>query len=201
MNKEPLLKQVLGTDWDKLSPVLRQHYDVPNAKTNRCVLTGTMEIDYPLFITPLIKIIRLFGGLIDIKGQQVSTQVEKWGEPDNAFLHWRRTMQTADGQQTIFASKMAYRAENELVELINLGFGLRLKVSEDNGDLLYQSNGHLLKLMGFCIPIPDWLVLGHATIREHALSDNNFRLEFVIRHPLCGETYRYGGVFEIKSDD
>lgn len=197
MNTEPLLKQVLGASWDKLSPVIRHHYDVPNSQTNRCVVTGEMEIDYPWFLTPMIKIIGFFGGLIDIKGQQVATQVEKWVEPESGLLYWRRSMKTLDGQQAIFASKMEYRGENELVESINAHLGLRLKVSENNGDLVYRSNGHVLKLAGLSLIIPDWLVLGHATIIEHALTADSFRLEFVIRHPLWGESYRYGGVFKI----
>ena len=197
MNDEPLFKRVLGADWDKLSPVIRKHYDLHEGGISHCTVTGNMEIDYPLLLTPLIKLIHVLGGLVDIKGKQVATQVEKQVKTDSPFLYWRRSLQTDDGRQTVFASKMIYYGENELIEFIGFGFGLRLKISQNKGDLIYQSNGHLLKLFGICIPIPDWLVLGHAYITEHALTDNSFQLRFVISHPLWGETYRYGGVFSI----
>ncbi len=199
MKHEPLLKQVLGNDWNKLSPAIRKHYDLSETGIQRCTVTGQMEVDYPPFLTPLIKLIHLFGGLVDIKGKKVETQVEKWVQQDSPFLHWRRSLQDEQGRQTVFASKMVYHGENELIELIKHGFGLRLKISQKDGDLIYQSNGHLLKLAGINIPIPDWLVLGHAHIAEHALSDDSFQLKFVIHHPLWGESYRYGGIFKIHN--
>jgi hypothetical protein len=55
---------------------------------------------------------------------------------------------------------------------------------------------HLLKLGPVILPIPDSLLLGRALITEEALSDDSFRLQFEIVHPLWGRTYSYGGVFK-----
>jgi Domain of unknown function (DUF4166) len=64
--------------------------------------------------------------------------------------------------------------------------------------LVYRSNGHLWQVGKLRIPIPDVLFLGHAIITETAISENQFQLNFRITHPLFGETYRYGGAFQLQ---
>ncbi|MGZ4997782.1 MAG: DUF4166 domain-containing protein [Methylobacter sp.] len=41
------------------------------------VVTGNMSIDYPNWLTPAIKLLRLFGALVDLKGEHLPVQVKK----------------------------------------------------------------------------------------------------------------------------
>ena len=61
MDNTPLLQKALGEDWNKLPPVIRQHYTVPS-DFNTC-LKGSMDIVYPNYLLPLISLIHLCGGL------------------------------------------------------------------------------------------------------------------------------------------
>lgn len=90
---------------------------------------------------------------------------------------------------------MRFLSKHELIETVGFGFGLRLKVEVFNGDLLYRSDGHFWQYGKIMLNIPDWLLLGSATISEHALSENEFYLDFSVQHPLWGETYSYRGRF------
>jgi hypothetical protein len=92
---------------------------------------------------------------------------------------------------------MAWQHDHELIESVGMGFGIRLKLSVEQGKLVYQSRGHLLQLGPLTLPIPDSLLLGHALITEQALSEDTFLLDFQIVHPLWGKTYYYGGIFEV----
>jgi hypothetical protein len=186
-----LMQKILGADWQQLPRVIQQHYAIDDNQTS--VLEGTMTIHYPSFMFPLIWLIHLFGGLILWRGEAVQTRVQKTAGA--GMLNWQRIMNYSDGNTDYFRSQMVYVAEHELIERTGFGFGLRLIVEVNNGDLVYRSNGHLWQCGKFTITIPDWLLLGEATISEHALSDEEFYLDFNIQHPWWGETYSYRGVF------
>jgi len=187
-----LLQQALGGDWRQLPRVIQQHYEVNEDR--RTCLEGAMTIAYPNAILPVIWLIHVLGGLVFRRGIHVHTRVQKTGGADG-LLHWHRTMTYSDGKTAHFRSQMAYVDAHELIETIGYGFGLRLQIDVRNGDLIYRSKGHFWQWCGIRLTIPDWLLLGSATISEQALSDEEFYLDFTIRHPWWGETYSYRGHF------
>jgi hypothetical protein len=186
-----LIKDVLGKDWQQLPPVIQRHYALEDNQT--CCLEGTMHIDYPYFMFPLIWIIHLFGGLVLWRGEAVATRVLKTASAK--MLNWQRMMTYADGRMDYFRSQMRYVGDYEIIENIGFGFGLRLLLRVENGDLIYRSNGHFWQCGNWVINIPDCLLLGAASISEQALSDEEFYLDFTIQHPWWGETYSYRGCF------
>jgi hypothetical protein len=137
-----------------------------------------------------------------MKGENNTVTVDKWVDPDKPdCLFWRREITAPNGRTIIFKSRMEYQQANELIEYIGYGFGLFLKVTVEDGKLVYRSNGHLWQIGKIRIQIPDALMLGHSTIMETAVSDNEFELDFRIRHPWFGDTYRYGGKFNISREN
>lgn len=200
---EPVLFQtILGNDWNKLPEMIRQHYRLPSGNSLQNRVSGTMLIDYPWFVTPILKLIRLFGGLIDAKGANNAVTADKRVDPRlPSCIFWRREIITSDGETIIFASRMEHQQGNELIEFIGGGFGLYLKVTVEDNKLVYRSNDHLWQIGKLKIPIPDVLMLGHATITETAVSDDEFELDFRSSHPWFGDTYRYGGRFKISPPD
>lgn len=79
-----------------------------------------------------------------------------------------------EGISDYFCSQMRYFADHQLIERIGFGFDLRLNVAVGNGDLRYHSNGHFWQWGKFSLTIADWLLLGTATISEHAILFHNF---------------------------
>lgn len=189
---QSLMQHVLGDDWDLLPRVIQRHYHIID-KQSSC-LYGSMDIDFPSYLFPLIWLIHLFGGLVLWRGAGVTVEVVKYADTDNN-LNWRRTMTYRDGRVDYFISQMQCSGEHELVETIGFGFGLKLKVDVIDGDLVYLSNGHFWQSGRLRINLPDWLLLGSAVIREHAVSEDSFYLDFSIRHPFLGVTYFYRGEF------
>ena len=191
-----LMQRALGEDWAALPSVIQRHYQITEPQ-QAITVTGNMSIDYPYWLTPVLKLLRLLGALVDLKGENMAVQVKKWRQTDPSILYWQRHIQAENGKQCRFASRMVWQQNHELIELVGMGFGIRLKLSVEQGQLLYRSHGHLLKLGVFTLPISDNLMLGRAIITERALSENTFQLDFQIAHPLWGKTYYYGGVFEV----
>lgn len=188
-----LMQRVLGDEWHSLPSVIQKHYQVAGDRQTR--LQGVMKINYPGYLFPVVWLIHLFGGLVLWRGEEVHAQVDKTVGVADDILHWQRTMTFPDGKTDYFRSQMHYFAANELIETIGFGFGLRLRVDVLNGDLLYRSNGHFFRCGKLELNIPDWLMLGSATISEHAVSEDEFNLDFTIEHPLLGVTYYYRGNF------
>lgn len=190
------MQRVLGEDWSALPLVIQRHYQI-TAPRQAVVVTGTMSIAYPNRLRPVLKLLRLLGALVDLQGDRMTVQVKKWQQNDPSVLYWHRHIQADGNKQCRFASRMVWHRDHELIELVGLGFGIRLKLSVEQGKLVYRSQGHLLKLGPLILPIPDSLLLGHAVITEQALSEDTFQLDFRIIHPLWGKTYYYGGIFNV----
>jgi hypothetical protein len=190
-----LMQRVLGEDWHELPAVIRSHYDITGPGKSTTV-TGSMTIDYPDWLGPALKLLRLGKALVDLKGGPMAVQVKKWQDGEDSALCWHRHIQSGDGRRRRFPSRMIRHQDHELIEYVGMGFGIRLKVGVEDGRLVYRSHGHLLKIGPIRLPIPDNLLLGRAVISEEALSEDSFLLRFEIVHPLWGQTYSYGGVFK-----
>lgn len=195
MQTIPLLQHTLGEQWFALPEVIQRHYNLDPDQTPMSTVRGTMYVRFPWYALPMLKIARIMGALIDINSEGLWATVSKQLGNDASTLHWRRDIKTQTDQKLIFASRMEYLSGNELIEFVGFGFGIRLKLSVEDGCLVYRSNGHLWQLGSLRIPIPDVLFLGHATITETAIDDQRFELDFKIVHPFFGQTYAYGGLF------
>ncbi|WML89330.1 DUF4166 domain-containing protein [Thiothrix lacustris] len=188
MNTQPLMQQVLGTQWAQLPPALQAHYQ---QSTNTDV--GALDIDYPAMMQPYLSFLRLFGALVNRRGKAIPTTVEKWMESDTQ--RWKRTITFPDGKAIFFKSHWVYAGGNEVIEYVSPFMGLRMAVSVVDGRLHYSGKHLVLKLGNVLIPIPEWLVLGHTTIVETALNEDGFAMDFRLMHPWFGEVFRYAGKF------
>jgi hypothetical protein len=74
-----------------------------------------------------------------------------------------------------------------------------MTVHVENGKLYYEGRHFILKIRKLLIPIPEWLLLGHTSITETALSDDEFEMDFTLKHPLFGIIFRYSGKFKTIS--
>ena len=187
-----LMQQALGADWDKLSPALQAHY-----RFGTTTDTGSMDIEYPRFMQPVWSILRLLGALVDRQGKSVTTIVEKRVVGERQV--WQRTITYPDGQIVRFDSFWVAAGNAEVIEFVNPVLGLQMAPYVVGEKLHYRGVSFIAKLGPVTIPIPEWLVLGHATIIEEALDDTHFAMDFRLTHPLFGQLFRYSGKFEAAS--
>ena len=142
---------------------------------------------------PYLSFMRLLGALVNQQGKAVPATVEKWMEGD--VQQWKRSISFHNGKTVFFKSHWVYAGGNELIEYVNSFMGLRMAVSVEEGELHYTGKHYVIKLGSFLLPIPEWLILGHTTIVETALNDDEFAMDFRLRHPLFGQVFRYAGKF------
>lgn len=187
-----LMQQALGADWEKLPPALQAHY-----RFGSTVDTGSMDIEFPRFMQPVWSILKLFGALVDRKGNGVMTIVEKSVVGERQV--WRRTITYPDGHVVRFDSFWVTAGNGDVIEFVNPVLGLQMAPYVVGEKLHYHGVRFVAKLGPVTIPIPEWLTLGHATIVEEALDDTHFAMDFRLTHPLFGQLFRYSGKFEAAS--
>lgn len=188
-----LMQQALGADWDNLPPALQAHYQFGTTTD-----TGHMDIEYPWFMQPYLSVLRVFGALVDRRGQQVSTVVEK--RVVGRRQYWRRTIAYPDGKVVYFNSFWVAAGDKQVVEFVNSVLGLQMTAYVEDGRLHYRGVRFVMKLGALLLPIPEWLVLGRTTIVEEAVDDTHFAMDFRVTHPLLGQVFRYAGKFKAASN-
>lgn len=201
--QQPVIKNALGENWENLSDIVKQHYDITPGKPSNMVIKGIMdEVYHPpiakLFLLPG----RIFGALVPYKGKNIPTEVKNWTTAENqAAMFWYRTLVFPNKAPVIFKSRMEHIKDNEIIEYVRFGMGIRMAMSEKDGALIFKSIGYVWKIGGIKIPIPTWAILGDAEIIEKAMPDNRFYIDFNMIHPVFGKTFSYSGIYSIASRD
>jgi hypothetical protein len=198
-DQRPVMQRALGEEWEKLHAAVRRHYDLTPGREQSCTLEGTMEeITYALLAKPFILAGRMFGALVPYRGQNVPVEVLNRTYRDRPAMFWHRTFRFQGRKPYVFQSRMEHLEGREIVEFVRLNLGICMHLAEIDGALCYTSNGYLWRLGPFHIRIPDWLLLGRARIIEHGVDNDTIALDFVIRHPLWGQTFSYRGRFRLQ---
>jgi hypothetical protein len=189
MMMKSLIQHALGEDWNKLPPALQEHY-----KFGTTVDSGHMDIEYPRFMQPFLSVLRIFGALVNRSGSSVPTVAAKRVVGERQY--WRRTISYPDGKLIHFNSYCVSNGANHIIEFVNPFLGLEMAPYVEGDNLCYQGVRYVVKLGSYQFGIPEWLALGHTTIREVALDEKHFSMDFRLTHPLLGQIFRYAGTFE-----
>lgn len=191
---KPVICQALGSDWEKLHPAVRRHYNISADGTSRLQLVGTMyEVDHATAIKPFVWAAQLFGALLPYRGKNVPVTVENSALEGRNTLFWLRCFHFPGQEPFYFRSRMETLRENEIVEYVRFNLGIRMAMEEKAGTLCYSSQGYQWNIGPLKLHIPDWLLLGKAEIIERGIDDETIELDFTIRHPLFGKTFTYSG--------
>lgn len=196
----PVIKKALGSQWDTLHPVVRQHYDLTPGTEQAVIMKGIMrEIHHSAIAKLFLLPGRLFGALIPYRGENIPARVRNWTTTNDVrTMFWQRSFSFPNGKTAIFASRMVHVAGDEIIEYVRFGLGIRMRVSADRGSLIYRSTCYQWDIGALSIRLPTWLILGAGEIRESGTSDSGFEMDFQMRHPLFGRTFSYSGAFEME---
>ncbi len=186
-----MFKTLLADQWDLLSPAVQQHYGIKDGE--EMSMEGELAVKHGRFIKLLMPLIRLTGALVPVEGEQFNVTVEN-KRIGNTF-YWHRRFKK-DNKVYEFKSKMQ-QFNNDIVEFVGLGIGIRMGLKVIDGGLVYEDKGYVLKLGSTLIPIPLRLLIGKSFIEEFTTTDSPHDLEmrFVVTHPWFGFGFSYMGYF------
>lgn len=197
---QPTFKAVFGDMWEKVPPVIRTRYANRPYSNDKITVKGEMDITYSPIIRVLLPALKLFGALMPYDGKNIPATIHFHSEPDSNAFCFDRIMHYPYGQDGRFQSKMYPYKNNQVLEYIRFGIGLKLKYEYDGKDTVYLTHqGYFWKIFGILIPMPFSLIFGKAFGEEIAIDDNSFKMKAGARHFLFGTTFQYKGKFKITN--
>ncbi len=195
-----IMQKALGEQWDLLDNIVKRHYEMAPGIPSDMTIHGSMDQVFHSNIAKLFMLPgRVFGALVPYRGIDIPTEVKNWTKGDNRkAMFWHRTLQFPGKPLTEFKSRMEYAGGDEIIEYVKYGLGLCMRMSVNDGALVFTSSGYVWDIGLARIPIPTWAILGDAQIIERAVSDKEFYIDFNMVHPLFGQTFSYSGTFSMQ---
>lgn len=197
-NDQPVFKHILGNQWDELGEVIRKHYFLRPFSNDHICVTGIMgEINHSFLAKLLIPFGRLFGALVPYKGRKIPIEVYYHTKNENGNIYWDRVFMFPGKRPYHFRSFMQHAKNNEVVEYVRFGVGMRLKVTAEQGALVFRNGGYIWRVANISIPIPLRLILGTAYVEERPIDSTKFSMKMELEHPLFGMLFQYRGEFSL----
>lgn len=187
-----MFRKILSDHWSELSPALQHHYGLKDGE--EISMQGELAVKHGKFIKILMPLIRLTGALVPVEGEKFIVTVSNKRIGDS--FYWSRRFQK-ENKVYKFNSKMQ-QFDNDIVEFVGLGIGIRMGLKVSNGGLLYEDKGYVFKLGSKLIPVPVGVLIGKSVIEEFTSNDTDHDLEmkFVVKHPWFGFAFSYMGFFD-----
>lgn len=194
----PVFRSILGDGFDALGPVVRRHYALRPYGRDRITVTGTMAV---VRAGPVVRLLmplfRMVGSLVPYEGTDVPVVVHYAAQPHDATIHWDRVFAFPGRAPFHFRSHMEPVGPNRVIEFVRFGVGMRLRVTAEDGALVFRDEGYLWRVTGVDLPLPAGLLLGRAIVEERPDGPDRFTMRMVLRHRLWGEMFRYEGAFAL----
>jgi hypothetical protein len=75
------------------------------------------------------------------------------------------------------------------------GVGMVLRLSVEDGALVFASRSFFLSIGRWRVPVPAWLTPGVCRVEHRAIDERRFRFTMTMTHPFWGITFRQTGIF------
>ena len=183
--------------WARLPRAVRERFACHAADTVT-QYSGAMEVvRCSLAGFLLAQLCRLFGTpLAPFQGTHVPMQVRVYEDAQEGGIVWERIYHFPGKLPIAVRSTKVFAQKNRLLECVGGGFGMRLKVFEQDRKLHFLSTDYFWKGLGLTVALPKWASPGTAHVVHTDEGDGWFRFTMTIRHPVLGETFFQDGCFK-----
>jgi hypothetical protein len=193
-----LFKKILGSKWGKLHPDIQRRFDknpVPGCPLyyhGRLAELRSSRIGKFLghFSKPFIH-----GALIPYDDSDFPVDIQVYCKDSDARIYKQRIYRLHGRKPIQFTSYMQESERGEVLEYVGFGLGMKLLLSVQDGNLHFRSDGYFWDLLGWRIPLPDWITPGETRLCHTNDAPNRFNIRIEIRHPWLGLTFMQAGSF------
>ncbi len=182
--------------WARLAPAIRARFDA-RATARPVTYKGQMEaVRCSRLGFLLAQLCRLVGTpLAPFQGEDVPITAHVFEAPDGSGIVWKRIYEFPGKTPIAVQSTKVFADNNQLLECVGGGFGMRLNVFEEDGKLHFLSTDYFWRLGRISIRLPHLLTPGRAHVIHTDEGAGRFRFTMTMVHPLLGEMFFQDGVF------
>lgn len=200
LKPENTLKAQLGAQWARLHPDIQQRFDQEPNLGEVILYEGRMLEMRRSFMGWLFAIFtKIIGNpLSSYQGKNVPMEVALFKELNKAGVFWKRTYFLPNKRPYVVVSSKQQSKKGEMLECVKGGFGMKLKVYEQDGNLHFKSYRYFWSFLKLQMPIPHWLTPGETHVIHTNLGNGYFTFTINMTHPQLGETFYQHGLFTRK---
>lgn len=200
LKPENALKHQLGATWARLRPGIQTRFAREPAAGEVFVYSGNMHIIRRSRAGWLFaQLTRVIGNpLTPYAGENVPMQVRLYAK--DGGVCWERFYQYPQRAPVLVSSVKRESAQGEMLEVVGGGFGMKLQVFTEDGQLYFRSYQYFCTFLFWQIPLPHLLTPGRTDVAHLDHGDGNFTFRLAINHPWLGETFFQEGVFRRAFD-
>lgn len=197
-DKKTNYRALLGEKaWCRLHPAIRKRF-AENTYQQSVTYTGMMSDVYSSIAgRALAQFCRVVGTPLALhNGRNIPCKVEVYSNGKLQGMTWDRRYYFPGGKVNRVKSTKCISPESGLIEVVGCGFGMQLKIYEQDAALFFSSTEFFWQIGRFRIAIPDFLTPGHTIVSQRAIDDRNFEFTLNVNHPILGKVFYQAGVFK-----
>ena len=184
--------------WKKLVPAVQERFS--SRHTEVITYIGSMDVveaNVPGRL--LAQLCRLLGTpLTPYIGCKIPTRVRVYTDVQRKGTIWEREYRFPAKDPITIRSLKCLDKDSSLMESVDGGVRMRLRVYEEDGRLIFASTGYFLELLGFRIPLPKCLAPGETKVIHQDLGAGDFRFTLIMKHGLFGRLFYQSGIFRLE---
>lgn len=182
--------------WRRLHPAIQARFDGSEKARNACYEGIMFTVRSSLAGWLLAQFCRLIGTPLALHQEKnVPMQVRVYPDEQRGGLVWDRLYRFRHHSLNRVRSTKRIDEQSGLMECVGGGFGMYLRVSEDNGAIRFVSQGFFWQLGQRRLGIPALFTPGRTTVVQTELGGGQFRFTLKVQHPLLGRVFYQDGVF------
>lgn len=183
--------------WNRLVPAIHVRFTKTQSKDNAVCYSGSMLSVRSNFTGwCLAQLCRIVGTpLTPYSGKEIPTIVRVYKNEDNTGTVWEREYQFPNRKPLIIRSTKMLDIDKSLMESVDGGIRMRLKVFEEEGRLVFLSTSYFIKILNIRLLIPSLFTPGLTRVEHIDEGNGYFRFILSMKHPYLGEMFYQEGLF------
>jgi hypothetical protein len=185
--------------WRRLHPEVRRRFSDGHA--HAVTYPGRLEVERNWAGLLFALTAKLFGGPLPVARAADAAAIVCVRNNGQGGVVWERWLELRKGSAPLrIASTKQTDDSGRLLECVEGGLGMVLRVFEQNRGLVFESQSYFVTLFGRRIPLPHAVTPGVCRVEHHHVSDGQFRFAMTVVHPLFGRTFSQTGIFHDGQD-
>jgi len=195
-DRNPDFRRLLGeAAWQRLPAAVRARFE---SSTHAVPIsyTGRMSVAASRAGRALASMCRLIGTPVaPFTGADVPVTVDVFDDTKRGGVVWRRRYDFPGRAPVVVCSTKRIDDDGGLVEVLNAGLHMRLRVYESEGALHFASTGYFFRIGRLRIELPAWFLPGPTHVAHEDLGGGRFRFTMRTTHSRLGSMFLQGGIF------